>query len=58
MIEISIVRGILTLLLMIAFISLVVLLYSRKHRDVFDAAARLPLEDDTAVADQSQQGGQ
>jgi cytochrome c oxidase cbb3-type subunit IV len=46
MIEISIVRGILTVLLMLAFITLTVWLYARKHRQAYDEAARLPLEED------------
>jgi cytochrome c oxidase cbb3-type subunit IV len=51
MIEISIVRGILTLLLMLVFITLFVWLYAKKHAHAFDEAARLPLEDleDSAV---------
>jgi len=41
----SLVRGVLTFVLMLSFITLVVWLYARKHRDAYDAAARLPLED-------------
>ncbi len=49
-VEISIVRGILTLILMLTFISLVVWLYARKHKHAYDYAARLPLEDDVQPA--------
>jgi cytochrome c oxidase cbb3-type subunit IV len=45
-IEISIVRGILTLVLMLAFITLVVWLYGKRNKSAFDQAARLPLEED------------
>ncbi len=42
----SIVRGILTLVLMLSFITLVVWLYAKRHQQAYDYAARLPLEDD------------
>lgn len=45
-IEISIVRGILTLVLMLAFITLVVWLYSKRNKAAFDEASRVPLEED------------
>jgi cbb3-type cytochrome oxidase subunit 3 len=46
----SMVRGILTLILLLSFISLVVWLYSKRHRDAFDYAAHLPLEEDASPA--------
>ena len=48
-VEINIVRGILTLVLMLSFITLVVWLYAKSHKNAFDSAARLPLEDDSPV---------
>ncbi len=42
----SIVRGILTLCLMLSFIMLVVWLYGKRNKHVYDYAARLPLEKD------------
>lgn len=44
--EISIVRGILTLVLMLAFITLVVWVYARRNRHAYEEAAQLPLEED------------
>ena len=52
----SMVRGILTLILLLSFISLVVWLYSKRHRDAFDYAARLPLEEDALPASQRPAG--
>ncbi len=40
-------RGLLTLVLMTLFIGMVLWAYSRRRREDFDAAAQLPLEDDT-----------
>lgn len=51
-IELSIVRGILTLVLMLSFITLVVWLYSKRHRHTYDYAAQLPLEDDQPATQQ------
>lgn len=51
--EINIVRGILTLILMLAFIVLVVWLYGKRHKHTFDRAARMPLEDDAPAANLS-----
>jgi cytochrome c oxidase cbb3-type subunit IV len=39
-------RGVLTVVLMALFIGLVFWAYSRNRKDDFDAAARLPLDDD------------
>jgi len=40
-------RGILTAVLMALFIALVFWAYSKRRHDDFDAAARLPLDDDS-----------
>ncbi|MFZ9653809.1 MAG: cbb3-type cytochrome c oxidase subunit 3 [Gammaproteobacteria bacterium] len=42
----GILRGVATLLAMIAFTAVVVWAWSRRRRDTFDAAAKLPLEED------------
>ncbi|MDY6941678.1 MAG: cbb3-type cytochrome c oxidase subunit 3 [Pseudomonadota bacterium] len=39
--------GLVTLVLMVLFIGIVVWAYSKRRREDFDAAARLPLDDDT-----------
>lgn len=44
--DINTLRGILTAVLMVAFIGMVFWAYSRKRKADFDEAARLPLEDD------------
>jgi cbb3-type cytochrome oxidase subunit 3 len=58
MIEVNIVRGILTLILMLTFITLVVRLYSKRHKGAFDYAAQLPLEEDAPVANPTGSGSQ
>jgi cytochrome c oxidase cbb3-type subunit 4 len=40
-------RGVLTAVLMVLFIALVIWAYSRRRHEDFEAAARLPLDDDT-----------
>lgn len=40
-------RGVLTVILMLLFIGLVFWAYSRRRSDDFDAAARLPLDEDS-----------
>lgn len=50
MITVGLVRGVLTLLLMLAFIGMVFYVYSRRNRSLYDSAASLPLEDDAASA--------
>lgn len=42
----GILRGVATLLAMLAFSAVVAWAWSRHRRDAFDAAARLPLEED------------
>lgn len=44
--DINIIRGLITLLLMIVFLGIVFWAYSRRRRKDFDEASRLPLEDD------------
>jgi cytochrome c oxidase cbb3-type subunit IV len=44
--DIGVFRGIVTAILMGLFIALVLWAYSRRRSDEFDAAARMPLEDD------------
>ena len=39
-------RGVMTAVLMVLFIALVFWAYSRHRKEDFDAAARLPLDDD------------
>jgi cytochrome c oxidase cbb3-type subunit 4 len=44
---IGILRGVLTLALMLLFIRFVLWAWSAKRKDAFDSMARMPLEDDT-----------
>jgi cytochrome c oxidase cbb3-type subunit 4 len=44
-IDMGIVRGLLTLVLMLAFIAMVIYVYSKRNKATYDQAARLPLED-------------
>lgn len=48
-------RGVMTALLMAAFIGLVIWAYSRRRHADFDEAARLPLEEDHST--RSDKGG-
>ncbi|MEQ1581138.1 MAG: CcoQ/FixQ family Cbb3-type cytochrome c oxidase assembly chaperone [Steroidobacteraceae bacterium] len=43
--DIGVVRGLITLALMAAFITMVVMVWSRRRSAEFESAARLPLED-------------
>lgn len=43
---VGIVRGIATLLAMLAFVAVCLWTYSRRRREQFDAASHLPLEED------------
>jgi cytochrome c oxidase cbb3-type subunit 4 len=47
--DINLFRGIVTAVLLVLFVSLVIWAWSRKRAPAFDAAARLPLEDDSHV---------
>ncbi|MGE0188698.1 MAG: cbb3-type cytochrome oxidase subunit 3 [Steroidobacteraceae bacterium] len=49
----SILRGLLTLILMFSFITLVVWLYAKRHKHAYDYAARLPLESDDMASDET-----
>jgi cytochrome c oxidase cbb3-type subunit IV len=42
----GVLRGIATVLAMLAFVAIVAWAWSRQRREKFDAAARLPLEED------------
>jgi cytochrome c oxidase cbb3-type subunit 4 len=42
--------GIMTAVLMLTFVGIVLWAWSGRRRDAFDAAARLPLEEDAAPA--------
>jgi len=41
----GVIRGLITLVLMVAFIAMVVIVWSRRRSAEFESAARLPLED-------------
>ena len=47
--DIGIFRGLLTAVLMLLFIALVFWAYSRRRREDFEAAARLPLDSDSSL---------
>jgi len=48
-------RGIITAITMIAFIGLCVLAFSRHRKAGYDAAARLPLENDVHIPDNTRE---
>lgn len=52
-ISIGVIRGLITLVLMLAFIGMVIYVYSKRNRSVYDKAAMLPLEDSPSCAQQS-----
>jgi len=52
MISMGVIRGVLTLLLLLAFLGMVVYVYSKRNLSVYQHAAHLPLEDDAAMIDQ------
>jgi len=56
-ISIGTLRGLLTLVLMLAFIGMVIYVYSRRNRAVYEQAAMLPLED-LPVANKESNGSQ
>ncbi|KPK51517.1 MAG: hypothetical protein AMJ59_27900 [Gammaproteobacteria bacterium SG8_31] len=49
-------RGLFTLVLMVAFVAIVIWAWSGKRRKDFDEAARLPLEDDPSSPDAERKG--
>ena len=50
--DIGTVRGLLTLVLFVAFVALVIWAYSKRRKAEFDELARMPLEDDPPAKDQ------
>ncbi len=55
--DINTVRGLTTLLLLVAFIGLVVVVYSRRNKSRFDEAAQLPFADEEAHRQSMEQAG-
>ncbi|MCP1315352.1 MULTISPECIES: cbb3-type cytochrome c oxidase subunit 3 [unclassified Halomonas] len=49
-------RGVITLILLLAFLGIVVWAYSRRRREAFDEAANLPFADDERDARQDEPG--
>ncbi len=45
-IDMGLVRGVTTLFALLAFLAVVVWAYGRRPRDTFEAASKLPLEED------------
>jgi len=54
--DINLIRSLLTVLLFIAFIGIVMWAWSKGKREDFEAAARLPLEDDLAEEQMARNG--
>jgi len=52
---IGIVRGVITLALMILFIRLAFWAWSSRRKELFDSMARMPLDDDTDPQSRSEQ---
>ncbi|MFG6665987.1 cbb3-type cytochrome oxidase subunit 3 [Halomonas sp. HNIBRBA4712] len=48
-------RGLITLVLIVAFLGIVVWAYSRRRREDFDEAANLPFADDESERDDKEQ---
>jgi cytochrome c oxidase cbb3-type subunit 4 len=44
----GLVRGLITLTLLVAFIALTIWVWNRRNKSRFDAAAQIPLQDDDA----------
>lgn len=51
---IGVVRGLLTLALMVLFIAYAIWAYSKRRKSTFDAMARLPLEEDSNPVSRNQ----
>lgn len=49
--DISVLRGLLTLIIFVAFVGIWVWAWSSKRKETFDASAALPLEDDDIASD-------
>ncbi|MFK8014469.1 MAG: cbb3-type cytochrome oxidase subunit 3 [Gammaproteobacteria bacterium] len=58
MIDIGVIRGVLTAIVFAAFMGLVFWAYSGRRESEFGAAAQLPLEDDTPVGSTSRAQGE
>ncbi len=43
--SVGVLRGLLTLVLMLAFIGMVIYVFSKRNREAYEQAAKLPLED-------------
>ena len=48
--DINIIRGVLTIILIIAFLGLVIWAWSSKRKDTFDKLSQMPLEEDDGQA--------
>jgi cytochrome c oxidase cbb3-type subunit 4 len=55
-VDIGVIRGLITVALMAAFIAMVVMVWSRRRKAEFESAARLPLEDGPPQRQAVQQG--
>ena len=49
--DIGTVRGLITLVLFVAFVALIIWAYSRRRKADFDELARMPLEDEPPAKD-------
>jgi cytochrome c oxidase cbb3-type subunit 4 len=49
--DIGTVRGLVTLALLVAFVTLVVYVYGKRRKATFEELGRMPLEDDPPVED-------
>lgn len=47
--ELGLLRGLFTLTLLVLFIALIATTFSRRRKGIYDAAARVALEDDAAL---------
>jgi len=55
-VDIGVIRGLITLALMVAFVAMVVIVWSRRRSAEFESAARMPLEE-LPPQDRSAQSG-
>ncbi len=56
MVDIHMLNGILTLILLIVFIGIFFWAYSSKRKEAFDQASRLPLEDNDGIKSTEKSG--
>jgi cbb3-type cytochrome oxidase subunit 3 len=54
--HLPLVRGLMTLLLLVAFVAICAYAYSARRRSAYDELARLPLEEDAGLAGGSPRG--